>query len=466
MRDPRRPVERAERAVEPALPAVRARECACGGGVGRGELRQRAQTLPLRRRVVERPRQRRERAAPRPAPHVLRVEHRLHLVPERARLARAAVVGRRLADEIEPVQRPGARRVEEVAVAADRVRPLQAGAALVERAAGVVVEERRRRAAPRQAPLLESEDEDDVEAACPGAHQVDDGDATRLVSAHRPQRLPLERRHHVVARQFADEPTPALQLTEQPCHRLVRAQVEPRRLRRRRTVESIGTAEHPGCQRPHRLDRIVGALQLRQRGQRRAAQLLRLLDDALRRLDCASTQPSLDEVDGAPLQSGEGRAEVGEEIAPRAAEPREAQHRGKRMTERRLREPHLAVDRVRDTEGGERGLQRRAAALDARADDPDRLRRNPRAQQREQLLADQLERAAGARAFEEADGAVQRHGRRRLVAEQRALEMRDRRVRSLAGARRQLLDASVGETGEIVGGATERCERGSPRLVR
>ncbi len=106
MRDPRRPVERPQRAVEPALPAVRARERAGGGGVGRGELRQRAQPLPLRRRVVERPRQRRERTPARPAPHVLRVEHGLHLVPERARLARAAVVGGRLADEVEPLQRP------------------------------------------------------------------------------------------------------------------------------------------------------------------------------------------------------------------------------------------------------------------------------------------------------------------------------------------------------------------------
>ena len=136
------------------------------------------------------------------------------------------------------------------------------------------------------------------------------------------------------------------------------------------------------------------------------------------------------------------------------------------MTERRLREPHLAVDRVRNAERAERGLERRAPALDARADDPDRLRRRPGAQQREQLLADQLQRAARTRALEEADGAVERNRRRRLVAEQRTLEVRDRRVRRLAGARRQLLDAPGRKAREIVGGAAQRRERGTARLVR
>ena len=98
--------------------------------------------------------------------------------------------------------------------------------------------------------------------------------------------------------------------------------------------------------------------------------------------------------------------------------------------------------RVRDAERAERGLERRAQAVDARADDADALRRRAAAEQREQLLADELERAARARALEEANRAVDRHAARGdSSAEERALEMRERRVRDLAVARRQLLDA-------------------------
>ena len=65
------PAERAERALEPPLPAVRA-----GERLGRppsrdAELGERAQPLALGRRVLERPRQRRERPPARPAAHVL-----------------------------------------------------------------------------------------------------------------------------------------------------------------------------------------------------------------------------------------------------------------------------------------------------------------------------------------------------------------------------------------------------------
>ena len=71
------------------------------------------------------------------------------LFPERARLAWRAVVGRRLADEVEPARRARARGVEEVAVAADLVGALEPAAEL---AARVVVEERRRARAARQEP--------------------------------------------------------------------------------------------------------------------------------------------------------------------------------------------------------------------------------------------------------------------------------------------------------------------------
>src|SRR5581483_1861401 len=102
----------------------------------------------------------RQRPARGRARHLLRRERGRGLAPERTRLARRAVVGRRLADEVEAVDGTCARAVEEVAVAADRVGALEPPAEL---AAPVVVEERRAAVATRQRSLLEAEHEDDVE---------------------------------------------------------------------------------------------------------------------------------------------------------------------------------------------------------------------------------------------------------------------------------------------------------------
>src|SRR5207249_4204379 len=153
---------------------------------------------------------------------------------------------------------------------------------------------------------------------------------------------------------------------------------------------------------------------LREGGKSATVQLLAFLDDAIRALHRTSTQPTFDEVDRAPLDPGERRAEKREQIRPFAAEPGKAQERAERLPEGRLREPHLAVHRVRDAEGSERGLERGAHSLDARTDDADALRRRPRTEQGEELLADELERAARARPLEEADGAVDRHRRQHL----------------------------------------------------
>ena len=70
-----------------------------------------------------------------------RGEERDDLVPERARLARAAVVAGRLAREVDPPRRARARRVEEVAVAARPGRAARGARASVRRARGA----RRRR---------------------------------------------------------------------------------------------------------------------------------------------------------------------------------------------------------------------------------------------------------------------------------------------------------------------------------
>ena len=208
----RRPPAGADCTVELAIPAVRARKCRGLVAVARRQLGERAETLALRRRVFERPRERRQRPSARPTANVVGLEERLHLVPERARLTRGTVVGRRLAHEIEPLGRARTCGVEEIAVAADRVGALEPRTALVERAPCLVVEERRRSAAPGKASLLEAEDEGDVELARACAHEIDDRDAPRLVSAHRPQRLPVERGDEILARQRAGKPLPAAEL--------------------------------------------------------------------------------------------------------------------------------------------------------------------------------------------------------------------------------------------------------------
>ena len=84
---------------------------------------------------------------------------------------------------------------------------------------------------------------------------------------------------------------------------------------------------------------------------------------------------------------------------------------------------------------------------------------------REQLLTDELERAARAGALEEADRAVDRLRLGRRVGEQRALEMGERRMGRVAVPRRQLLDARACEAREVLGGSTERREARAARLV-
>src|SRR5439155_17806637 len=142
------------------------------------------------RRRFERPGERGEGAAARPARDVVGREERDDLVPERARLARAPLVARRLADEVEAVRRARAGRVEEVAVARHLVRPLEPPP---ERPSTLVVEERRAAAAARQAPLLEPEGEDNVEPARAGAHEVEHRDLTRLAGRRAAHGRPLAR---------------------------------------------------------------------------------------------------------------------------------------------------------------------------------------------------------------------------------------------------------------------------------
>src|SRR5262249_27850482 len=152
------------------------------------------------------------------------------LVPERACLERRAVVGRRLTHEVEPLGRPGAGGVEEVPVAADRIRPLEAPAEL---AAAVVVEKRRAAVAARKRPLLEAEKEDSLEAARARTQEVEHGDAARL-GRRRRYFGALECGDQVLRCKRPTEFLPGRELVEQRRRGAEAAQVEARRLPGRR----------------------------------------------------------------------------------------------------------------------------------------------------------------------------------------------------------------------------------------
>src|SRR5581483_11496272 len=168
---------------------------------------------------------------------------------ERARLARGALVGRRLTDEVEAMRRARARRVEQVAVARHLVGTLEPCADL---AAAVVVEERRRPGAARQRALLEPEQEDDVPVPRPRPHQVDDRNASCLPRRREADLAALERRDQLLPRDGE-----ALELRQELQDMAVRAQVEPRGLAGGRRLRAVGGAEHLAEERPDRLDVVA-----------------------------------------------------------------------------------------------------------------------------------------------------------------------------------------------------------------
>ncbi len=88
------------------------------------------------------------------------------------------------------------------------------------------------------------------------------------------------------------------------------------------------------------------------------------------------------------------------------------------------------------------------------------------ADQLEDLLADELQRAARAGALEEANRALDRRRGRRRVGEQRPLDVRDRRMSDVVERGRELLDALPGERGQLLGGGSQRSEGRAARLVR
>src|SRR5205823_3261879 len=147
-----------------------------------------------------------------------------------------------------------------------------------------------------------------------------------------------------------------------------------------------------------------------------------------------------------------GRAQKCVEIGAAASEPRKAEQAQQRLAVRRLVEPRIRLERIRNAERSKCRLEGRLPPLERRADDSDLLRSNAGSKQRQELFADELERAALAGAFKEADRCVDRRRLRHGLGKESPLEMRERRGRNLIERRWQLLDASVRKAGEIIHG--------------
>ncbi len=204
--------------------------------------------------------------------------------------------------------------------------------------------------------------------------------------------------------------------------------------------------------------------QVAQRDERRLAQALGLLLDAARLVHRTAAKPALGEVDARARHRGVRAAQEGIELTAAAAHPREPQERHERVPEGRVGEAHRGLDRVRDAEGSEHGLERRAPALHGRDEERDGLGRRSGAENAEELVRDELDRAAEPRAGKEAHGAADRR-RHRCGLEERALEVGERGRGVLVRPRGQLLDLTGRERGEVGRRARERREGRAPGLV-
>src|SRR5918994_2671271 len=465
MSEPRRAGERRERALHAPLPAVRARERACFIRVRGGESSDATKPLAFSGGLSDVPGEVGERAPTRPPLNVGRLEPGAYLVVEGTRLSRPALVVCRLTDQDEQLPRARAGSVEEVAVARDRVRPRKAAASLLELAAKLVREERRLDGAPRKDTLLESEDEDRVEAARSRPQEIEDGHASGLPRPAKANRGALERADELIGTDRLAEALPFLQLRDEHADGLVGTEVEAGTIARRGRLETVGMTEHRAGESPRSLEDGRCGPKVVDCGQRMAEELLAFLLDASRVGDRPSAQPALEKVDAVAWKARIRRAQEGEEVASLSAVREEAQEPEQRVAERRAAERHRPLERVRDAEGAEDSLERGAPPLDVGGYDCDPLGRFSCPKEREDLVGDELERAARACTLEEANRSLDGRPCFMALGEERPLEVGER-LRAVPALRRELLDPAVGEPREVSGRPLERGEDGPAGLVR
>ena len=412
-----------------------------------------AEPLALARRALERPGQLGERAAARPPRDVLAA--RSARAP-RARTGSPRAAGRRRspprARATSRRRGPRARGVEEVAVALERVGPHEPalGDRLVERAALVVREERRLDAAGAGTSPPRGRGRRRRRSGASAPLEVEHRDAAGLARPVRgaPSRA-RARATTASARRLAGERRPAVQVVA-PTLSTPRARAGRAR-RRRRSAATRGRTPPGASSRRASRTASVGVAASRTRssgGERMAEQLHRLLLDPRRIGDRAAAQPSLDEVGAAAREPREARAEEARRDAGASRRARRSGAgrgaRGRTASGRAGRCPRSRTgSRARRTtvSSGAAARARRYGQTTAISS-----ARRPGAEQVEDLLADELERAARAGRLEEANRPVERRRiGRRPGREERPLEMRERAAPAPQSAGRQLVDPPVRE---------------------
>ena len=173
-----------------------------------------------------------ERALPRRERDVGRGEAGAHLLPERARLARPPVVVGGLAHEQELPPRPGAGGVEEVALALERVGTDEPAAlpGRLQPAPRLVREERRLDRAAREDPSSRPRTNTASKRRVRARIQVEHRDAAGLGGPAEPHLRALERRDDLLRPTSRRRACASRRAREEAERRLVRAQVDPRRL--------------------------------------------------------------------------------------------------------------------------------------------------------------------------------------------------------------------------------------------
>ena len=296
---------------------------------------------------------------------VVRVEELAHGLPERARLARRALVADRLADEHEPPPRPRAGGGEEVAVAARGVGSHEARAADARRARaasrrrGTVASAARRGSAPCSSPITKTVSKRRVRARRRSSTATRPGSPARSRADGRP----LERREDVVAAERDARRADRLELVERAGDGVVRPQVAPRPLVERRRSSSRARC---AASRPRAAATASSGL-ARQRARsssgsgRPSRSSDRHVDRAVAPQDAAAAQASLDPVDVPAREARVRGAQERVELRPLAVAPGEAEQGEQRVPERRRAERDAALERERDAERSRRPPRARAA---------------------------------------------------------------------------------------------------------
>ena len=401
---------------------------------------------------------------------VVRVEQRDHLVPERARLARAALVGGRLAHERQPAASRACRRCRR---GSGRARPGR-GARAGRRRTGRARRARRRRGTARPgrgaaASLLEAEQEHGLEAARPRAREVEHRDRPR---SRAPPRRTSPRSSAATTSsgdELAAEALPAVELVEQLARsRRGRA---GRRARPRRPAAPRDRARFAASRPPATRTASTGPAAERRSssGGSGCPSRRRIVSSSTTSPggDRASAQPPFEEVDVRAREAGEGRAEERVEVAAAALLPGEAEQREQRLPERRLAEP----ERGPRPRTGCRACRARSRPARASARRTGRRARSPPAgcpRRRARGPPPRRARACRARRPPRGSGSRRRARRigRRLVLEEVPLEVRERRRGRTPAARGGSSSiAPAGERGEVLLRSPQRREGGTAGLV-